>query len=182
MPILRQPCLGRASVSPARRDGDGHAVCWYFHTFVLWWLSLVVCCASSESQSSSGRISASVSEQRDRGPFSTDDLATLTLCLLVLLSPAVSQDVRPTPGVPALTSRSGASLSCVFLTPPAVSRQLPPRAPGAPGVSLVPVSGLELRFSIWCTCSPLTVTVCFLMGAIRESTRSPMQVATTPGA
>ena len=93
----------------------------YFQAFVLWRLSLEVCCASSESQSSSGRISAPVSEQRDRGPFSTDDLATLTLFLLVLLNPAASRDVRPTPSVPALTSRAGASLSFVFLTLPATS-------------------------------------------------------------
>ena len=50
----------------------------------------------------------------DRGPFSTDDLVTLTLFLLVLLNPEVSQDVRPTAGVPALTSSAGASLSFVF--------------------------------------------------------------------
>ena len=60
-----------------------------------------------------------VSEQRDRGSFSTDVLATLTLFLLVLLNPAASQAVRPTPGVRALTSRAGASLSFVLLTPPA---------------------------------------------------------------
>ena len=51
-PILRQPCLGRVSVSPARGDGDRHTVSWSFQAFVLWRLSLVVCCASSESQSS----------------------------------------------------------------------------------------------------------------------------------
>ena len=96
-PILSQPCLGRVSVSPARGDGDGHAVSQYFPAFVLWWLSLVVCCAYSEIQISSGQISASVTEQRDRGPFSTDVLATLTLFLLVLLNPAASWDVCPTP-------------------------------------------------------------------------------------
>ena len=95
---------------------------WYFQAFVLWWLSLVVCCPTSESQSSSSQISASVSEQRDHGPFSTDDLGTLTLFLLVLLNPAVSQDVRPTPGILALTSRGNASLSFVLLTSPAASR------------------------------------------------------------
>ena len=63
-PILRQPCLGRVSASPARGDGDGHTVSRYFQAFVLWWLSLVVCCAFSERQSSSGLISASVTEQR----------------------------------------------------------------------------------------------------------------------
>ena len=121
MPILRKPCLGRVSMSPARGDGDGHPVSWYFQAFVLWWLSLAVCCASSESQSSSGRNSASVTEWRDCGPFSTDVLATLTLLLLVLLNSAASQDVRPTPGIPALTSRAGASLSFVFLTLPAAN-------------------------------------------------------------
>ena len=103
MPILRKPCLGRVSVSPARGDGDGHTVSQYFQALVLWWLSLVVCCASPESQSSSGRNSASVTEQRDCGPFSTDVLATLTLLLLVLLNPAASRDVHPTPSVPALS-------------------------------------------------------------------------------
>ena len=72
-------------------------------------------------------------------PFSTDVLATLTLFLLVLLNPVSSRAVRPTPGVPALTSRVSASLSFVFLTPPAASRQSPaaPRAPRAPGLSLL---------------------------------------------
>ena len=117
----------------------------YFQAFVLWRLSLAVCCASSESQSSSGRISASVSEQRDHGPFSTDVLATLTLFLLVLLNLASSRDVCPTPGVPALTSRSSVSLSFVFLTLPATSC---PTRSGAPGLSLVPVSAPELHFSL----------------------------------
>ena len=71
-PILRQPCLGRVSVSPARGDGDGHTVSWSFQAFVLWQLSLAVFWGSSESQSSSGRISASVSEQRDRSLLSTE--------------------------------------------------------------------------------------------------------------
>ena len=93
----------------------------YFQAFVLWQLSLAVCCASSESQSSSGRISASVSEQRDRGPFATDVLASLTLFLLVLLNPVASRDVHPTPSVPDLTSRAGASLFFVFLKPAAAS-------------------------------------------------------------
>ena len=125
VPILRQPCLGRVSVSPARGDGDGHTVSWYFQAFVLWQLSLVVCCASSESQSSSGRNSASVTERRDCDPFATDVLATLTLFLLVLLNPAGSRALCPTPSVPALTSRAGASLSFVFLMPPAAPRTLP---------------------------------------------------------
>ena len=140
MLILRQPCLGRVSVSPARGDGDGHTVSRYFLAFVLWWLSLVVCRASSESQSSSGQNSASVTEQRDCGLFSTDVLATLTLFLLVLLNPAASQNVRPTPGVPALTSRASVSLPFVFLMPPAA-----PRAPGAPSLSLFPVSAPDLH-------------------------------------
>ena len=106
-PILRQPCLVRVSVSPARGDGDGHSLSRYFQAFVLWRLSLAAGYASSEGQSSRGCI---VAEQRDCGPFSTDVLATLTLLLLVLLNPAASRDVRPTPGVPALTSRAGASL------------------------------------------------------------------------
>ena len=70
--IFRQPCLGRVALSPTRRDGDGHNVSRYFRAFVLWWLSLVVFCASSESQSSSGCILASVSEQRDHSPLSPE--------------------------------------------------------------------------------------------------------------
>ena len=144
---------------------DGHTVSQYFQAFVLWRLSLAVCCASSESQSSSGRNSASVSEQRDRGPFSTDVLSTLTLLPLVLLHPATCQDVRPTPGAPALTSRASALLSFVFLTPPAASRQPPPRAPRAPGLSLDPVSTPEFREKSGGAHSPLMVPVCFLAGA-----------------
>ena len=163
MLILRKPCLGRVSMFPARGDGHGHSVSRYFQAVVLWRLSLAVCCASSESQSSS--ISASVSEQRDRGPFSTDVLATLTLFLLVPLNPAASRNVRPTPGIPALTSRAGASLSFVFLTPPATSRQPPPCAPGAPGLSLAPVSTPEFRFSLVVCVPRLMVSVCSLVGA-----------------
>ena len=70
--ILRQPCLGRVALSPMRGDEDGHNVSWYFRAFVLWRLSLVVFCASSESQSSSGRILASVSEQGGCSPLSTE--------------------------------------------------------------------------------------------------------------
>ena len=125
MLILRKPCLGRVALSPARGDGDGHNVNRCFQAFVLWWLSLVVCSASSESQRTSGQISASVSEQRDCGPFSTDVLATLTPLLLVLLNSAASRHVRPTPSIPALTSKAVASLSFVFLTMPATSHQLP---------------------------------------------------------
>ena len=72
MLILRQPCLGRVALSPARGDEDGHNVNWYFQAFVLWWLSLAVFCTSSESQSSSGCILASVSEQRDHSLLSTE--------------------------------------------------------------------------------------------------------------
>ena len=43
----------------------------------------------------------------------------------MLLNPAASQAVCPTPGIPALTSKAGVSLSFVFLTPPATSRRLP---------------------------------------------------------
>ena len=113
MRILRQPCLGRVSVSPVRGDGDGHAISRYFQAFVLWPHSLAVCCTSSESQSSSGRISAPVTEQRDRRPFSTDVLATLTLLLLVLLNPASSRDVCPTPFFqPSLPGQEHLCLLC----------------------------------------------------------------------
>ena len=56
-----------------------------------------------------------------RSPFSTDVLGTLTQFLLVLLNPAASRDVRPTRGIPALTSWADASLSFVFLIPPVAS-------------------------------------------------------------
>ena len=121
-------------------------------------------------------MSASVSEQRDRGPFSTDVLATLTLFLLVLLNPAALQVVRPTPVIPALTSWASASLSFVFLTPPAASRQ-PPRAPGAPGLSLDPVSTSEFREKSGGTRSLLTFPVCFLAGAGPRVRLLPVQVA-----
>ena len=135
-----------------------------------------MCCASSESQSSSGRIPGSVSEQRDHGPFSSDVLATLTLILLVPLNPVVSRDVRPTPGVPTLTSRAGVSLSFLFLTPPAApvhplssrSQSGSSKHTGAPVFSLVA--------SVPC----ITVSVCFLSGAGPRvpPPRSPVQVAT----
>ena len=176
MLILMQPCLGRVSLSPARGDGDGHAVNQYFQTFVLWQLSLVICCASSESQSCSGQISASVSEQRDRRPFSTAVLVTLTLFLLVLLNPAASWAVCPTPGVPTLTSRAGASLSFVFLTLPAASRQPLLRAP-------------ELRLNVACTLrssgpqtgharSPAHGLSLLSRGCMSKSPPLPVQVAT----
>ena len=72
MLMFRQLCLGRVSLSPARCDGYGYNVSWYFQAFILWQLSLAVFCSSSESQSSSGCILASVSEQRDRSPLSTE--------------------------------------------------------------------------------------------------------------
>ena len=140
---------------------------WYFQAFVLWRLSLEVCCASSESQSSSGQISASISEQRDRGPFSTDVLATLTLFLLVLLNPAASRDVRPTPGVPALTSRAGASLSFVFLTLPVTLFQCGSRTP-------------ELWFLDWSRVFPGSWSLSYVSqgcGSVSPAC-SPAQVAT----
>ena len=79
----------------------------------------------------------------------------------MLLNPAASQAVRPTPGIPALTSRAGASLSFVFPTPPATSRQSPAAPRGLP----------ELPVSVWC-----------LAGANRESTCSPVQLALQPPA
>ena len=54
----------------------------------------------------------------------------------MLLKPAASRDVRPTLGIPALTSRAGVSLSFMFLTALAASRQPLLRAP-------------NLRPSIW---------------------------------
>ena len=84
-PILRQPCLGRVSLSPVRGDGGEHTVSRYFQAFVLWTLSLAIFCVSSENQSSSGHILASVSEQRDRIQLSTELSWPLTLFVLVLL-------------------------------------------------------------------------------------------------
>ena len=159
-------------MSPERGDGDGPAVSRYFQAFVLWLLSLAVCCASSDSQSSSGRISASVSEQRDCRPFSTDVLATLTLLLLVLLNPTVSRDVRPTASVPDLTSVAATSLSFLFLTPPAT-----PLHSGAPFQcgSRTP----ELQFSDWSHAFPGSKSQSALWKlTVCESARSPMQVAT----
>ena len=157
-------------MSPERANGDGHPVSQYFWAFVLWRLSLAVCCASSESQSSSGLISASVSDQRDCDLFSIDVLATLTLFLLVLLNPAASGAVRPTPSVPALTSRASVSLSFVFLIPPAALRAL--HAEALP-LSLVEALPLSLVASIPAQDLSLLSRRC-----VHKSARSPMQVAT----
>ena len=147
---------------------------WYFQAFVHGWLSLVVCCASSESQSSSSRILGSLSEQRVADCLHWGLLATLTLLLLVLLNPAASRDMRPTPGVPALTFRAGVSLSFMSLTPPAASW---PHA-------------LQSSVSVWFVHSgaPVFSLVVHVPGSrsqsalsqvpVRESARSPMQVAT----
>ena len=148
-------------MSPARGDGDGHTVSRYFQAFVLWRLSLAVCSASSESQSSNGRNSPSVTERRDCGPFPTDVLASLTLFLLVLFNPAVSRAVRLTPGIPALTSRAGTFLSFVFLTPPA-----------APTHSEAPALILGARVPGSRSQSAL------LRVPVRKSAHSPVQVAT----
>ena len=94
----------------------------------------------------------------------------------MLLNPAASRDVHRTPGVPALTFRARVSLSFVFLMLPAASH--PTQAPGAPGLSLDPVSTLEFREMPGGARSRLTVSVCFLMSAISESAPSPVQVAT----
>ena len=157
-----------------------HTVSQYFQAFVFWQLSLVVCCASSESQSSSGRISASVSEQRDSSPVSTDVLATLTLLLLLLLNPAAYWNVHPTPGVPVLTSRASASLSFVFLMRSAASRQ--PFC--ACSQSFRSQSGssehtgiLEFHEKSGGARSQLTVSVCCLAGAGPRVPHSPVQAA-----
>ena len=92
------------------------------------------------------------------------------------------------PGVPALTSRAGVSLSFVFLTPPAGSRQLaaascqPPPArsrtswsqSGSSEHTRVP----EFHEKSGGARSLFTVPVCFLAGAVRKSAHSPVQVAT----
>ena len=118
-------CLGRFSVSPARGDGDGHTVSPISRLWISggspWRFTVPLL-----------RVKAVVAEnqplsQRDRRPFSTDVLASLTLFLLVLLKPAVSRDVRPTPGIPA-----GVSLSFVFLTPPAAAASCPHAFPELP--------------------------------------------------
>ena len=181
MLLLRQPCLGRVSVSPVRGDGDGHPLSQCFQAFVLWQLSPEVCCAPSECQSSSGQISASVTEQRDCRPFSTDVLATLPLLLLVLLNPAASRNVCPTPGVPALTSRASTSLSFVFITLPATSCQ-PPHAcsqsswsqSGSSEHTWIP----EFHEMSGGACSRLMVSVRCFTSAVRKSNHSPVQVDT----
>ena len=129
--VVRIPCMGRVSVSPARGVGDGHPVSQYLRAFFSGgypWRSSVlllrVRAVAVEIQP--------LSEQRDHGRFFTDVLATLTLFLLVLLNPAACRAVHPTPAVPALTSMAGASLSFVFLTPSAAPRAL-----------------LELPVSVW---------------------------------
>ena len=109
----------------------------------------------------------------DCGLFSTDDLATLTLFLLVCSTLQRLRMVRLTAGVPALTSRAGASLSFLFPTPPAAptcswssrSQSGSSEHTGAPFHS----GGVR---------SPLTVSVCSIAGALRKSAGSPVQVAT----
>ena len=75
----------------------------------------------------------------------------------MLLNPAASRDVRPTPGVPALTSRASAPLSFVFLIPPA-----------APTLSEAPALRLVAHIP-W-----LKVTVCSLAGQVRVRKSAPL--------
>ena len=110
----------------------------------------------------------------DCGLFSTDDLATLTLFLLVCSTLQRLRMVRLTAGVPALTSRAGASLSFLFPTPPA--------APTCSWSSRSQSGSSErtgaLVFSLVARVLWLTVSVCSLVGASPQSARSPVQVAT----
>ena len=110
----------------------------------------------------------------DCGLFSTDDLATLTLFLLVCSTLQRLRMVRLTAGVPALTSRAGASLSFLFPTPPAAptcswssrSQSGSSERPGAPVFSLV------------ARVPRLMVSVCSLGGAGLRVCLLPVQVAT----
>ena len=91
--------------------------------------------------------------------FCTGVLATLTLFLLVLLNPAASRAVHPTPRRPS-PHFQGRCVSVLCVSNPA-SRQ-----------SLAAPRGLpELPVSVWC-----------LAGADRESACSPVQVALQPPA
>ena len=101
----------------------------------------------------------------------------------MLLNPAASQAVRPTPGIPALTSRAGASLSFVFPTPPAASRQ-PPRT-GSRSSRSQPRSSEhtgapELREMLGGARSRLTDSVCCFQSGGPRSARSLVQVAHQP--
>ena len=114
MLILRQPCLGRVAPSPARGDGDGHNVNRYFWAFVLWRLSPVVYCASSERAEvaesqplSQNREIAVCSPLSSSGHFNSLSLGAAK---------------NPAAGISTLTSRAGMSLSFVFLTLPSGSR------------------------------------------------------------
>ena len=119
-----------------------------------------------------------MSEQRDRGPFSTDVLATLILLLSVLLNSAVSLDVRPTPSVPALTSRAGASLSFVFLSPPPDSHPCALQSSRSQ-------SGSSEHIGVWSSVKSLVARApgsrsqsALSQVLVRESARSLVQVAT----
>ena len=119
-----------------------------------------------------------LSQNRSRRLLSTDVMTTLTLFLVVLLNSAASQDVRPTPGIPDLTSRANASLSFVFLTLPAASRPTRSQSSQSQSGSSEHTGVPEFREMPGGTRSRLTVSVCCLAGAVRESARSPVQVAT----
>ena len=115
----------------------------------------------------------------DCGLFS-DDMATLTLFLLVLFNPVASWAVRPTPGVPALTSRASVSLSFVFLPLTAASCQ-PPRTFSRSSRSQSGSSehtGVPEFCEMLGSARPrLTDSVCCLKGTGPWSARSPVQVA-----
>ena len=102
---------------------------------------------------------------------------------MVLLNPAASQAVRPTSSFPALTSRAGASLSFVFPTRPAASRQPPRtrcRSSQSQPRSSEHTGAPELREMLGGARSRLTDSVCLFQGAGPRSARSPVQVARQP--
>ena len=173
----------------------------YFQDFVLWRLSLVVCCSSSERAAvaesqplSQNREIAVCSLLSSSGHFNSVSVGAAK-------NPAVSGVVCPTAGVPALTSSALMSLYFVLLTQPATS------CPCVLPSSLFQCGSHALRsdhfqsehgpllssryqsgsseysgapdFSL-VTCVPgLKVSVCSLLGGgPLVSARSPVQVAT----
>ena len=90
--------------------------------------------------------------------------------------PYMSRDVRPTAGVPALTSRASTPLSFVFLTPPATSC---PQVLWS-SVSVWFARPLELRFSDWLHPFPGSQAQSALLQVpVHHSACSPVQVATS---
>ena len=131
MLIFRQHCLGRVALSPARGDGDGHTVSWYFQALFSgsfpWQFSVTllrVRAAVAEYQPlSQNGVIAVLSPLSSSGLFNSVSVHAAE-------NPAASWVVHPTASVPALTSRAGMSLFFACLKPPAAP--VPVRAPELP--------------------------------------------------